>query len=366
MLVGAAKPFNGEDLGGERLSRGIDAFAVGDRNLGTVRGLVCFMLVAYHVVGMDPATGLRLPADSLWHHFVNSFDFIRMPAFTILSGYLYARRRMDASHLAVFWRKKARHLLVPLLFATAVTWVLRRQVYGATDRLVDALFFHYQHFWFLQAILIVFIAISCWDSLRRPGWVALVLALFGLIVVSQLVETSTFLSINGAVYLAPYFIFGILLREHRALLMRQDVINLAIGAVAIVMIAHQGALSGATHVLPRLSLAAAACGMAGTLLLLRFMPVVPIAETIGGYSYTIYLWHSISAAAVRRLAEPIGVAGTAPLFLVILIAALLLPILIHRLVRGIPIVQTLVTGEATGSASPRRREVMPPRALRRH
>ena len=34
-----------------------------DKNLDTLRVIACILLVFYHVVGLDPASGLRLPGD---------------------------------------------------------------------------------------------------------------------------------------------------------------------------------------------------------------------------------------------------------------------------------------------------------------
>ncbi len=334
------------------------AVSVFDRNLMTVRGIACFLVVAYHVVGIDEMAGMHVSNQSIWHYAVDSLELIRMPAFTVLSGYLYARRRVDSAGFAVFWQKKARHLLVPLVFVSAVTWALRAHVYGASDRLVDALFFHYQHFWFLQAILIVFAAITIWDCAGRPGWVGLVLAMFGLVEIGRSIDPIDFLSISGAMYLAPYFIFGILLREHRSLFVRDDLILFAIGAVVIVTLVHQGGLNAALHPLSRIAMSAAICGMAGTLLMLRFMPVVPVFEKIGGYSYSIYLWHSIAGASARTLVTPYLGSWMLPLFLAMLAAGIGLPILLHRLVRDIPVLQTLMIGQGrrkAGTASLRNR-----------
>ena len=61
----------------------------------TVRGLACLALLAYHVVGPDQTSGMRLPDGSAWHLAMNSLDFLRMPVFTVLSGYFYASHRAE-------------------------------------------------------------------------------------------------------------------------------------------------------------------------------------------------------------------------------------------------------------------------------
>ena len=71
-----------------------NAKLVSDRNtnLDTLRGLACVLLTFYHVVGLDPASGLRLPLDSHYRAFNDMLAYIRMPLFTILSGVVYAMR----------------------------------------------------------------------------------------------------------------------------------------------------------------------------------------------------------------------------------------------------------------------------------
>jgi glucan biosynthesis protein C len=75
-------------------------------NINTVRGLACLLIVALHVVGDAASNGLHLPMTSAWHYVMQSIEFLRIPLFTALSGYLYAGRRVTAQKLSNFWTKK--------------------------------------------------------------------------------------------------------------------------------------------------------------------------------------------------------------------------------------------------------------------
>ena len=61
----------------------------------TLRGLACILLVAYHVIGATPESGLKLHEGMLRD--VNALlAYIRMPLFTFLSGLVYAWRPYTA------------------------------------------------------------------------------------------------------------------------------------------------------------------------------------------------------------------------------------------------------------------------------
>jgi peptidoglycan/LPS O-acetylase OafA/YrhL len=55
----------------------------------TLRGLACILLVAYHVIGVTPESGLRLH-DGILKNANELLAYIRMPLFTFLSGFVYA------------------------------------------------------------------------------------------------------------------------------------------------------------------------------------------------------------------------------------------------------------------------------------
>lgn len=312
--------------------------------IATVRGVACAALVAYHVVGPSSVSGMHLPDDSYWHDAMNSLDFLRMPMFSVLSGYLYAAHRVERGALASFFRKKALRLLVPFLFVTAVMYTLRQAVYADGTTVAAAFLFHYQHLWFLQSLMLIFVGIALWDAFARPTWVGLCVAAFGAAMVSRTFEITPFLSLNGAFYLLPFFALGMILRLEPRVLRSADLVVLACSLVVIVMLLQQlsGILGG--NSIARLSLPAALCGAAGGFLMLARCPRIRIFETIGAYSFTIYLWHSVCAAAVRhglaaQMQLPSGIE-----FLILMIAGLAGPIAVHLIVRRIPVLSLLAAG----------------------
>ena len=99
-------------------------------NLDAVRGLACLLIVALHMVGDEAFNGLHLPMTSNWHYAMQSIEFLRIPLFTALSGYLYAGRRVTLDTLPRFFTKKLRRLGVPLVFVTMRYVVASRPCLG--------------------------------------------------------------------------------------------------------------------------------------------------------------------------------------------------------------------------------------------
>ncbi len=309
----------------------------------TVRGLACVALVAYHVIGPTSGSGMRLPDSSLWHHAMNGLDFLRMPIFAVIAGYVYARRRVDAGSLMRFMTSKFTRLAIPLIFVTAVMVALRFAAYGAKTSLLTALTSHYQHLWFLQSLLIIFVLVALCDAYGRLSSKGLVVVAITTLAVSQPLPFPNTLSLNGVVYLAPLFLFGMLLREESSLLEKRQ-IRVGIWFVSVGLLLQQAApLLGATDV-PRTSLAAALCGCAAAYVLFATCPRFALFETIGAYSYTIYLWHSIASASARETLERYAHLPTGIEFTLLLAIGIVVPILLHLAVRRIPVLATLITG----------------------
>jgi peptidoglycan/LPS O-acetylase OafA/YrhL len=326
-------------------------------NINSVRGVACMLVVALHVVGDSETMGLRLPMTSNWHYVMTSIEFLRIPLFTALSGYLYAGNRVTREGLTTFWQKKLRRLGAPLVFVTFVIWFLRGRVYSDPTSLPHALLFSFEHLWYVQALIILFAVISIADGFYRPGFGALVLAGLAAVMISQSdANVTTCFSLNGALYLAPHFLFGILLREQPEWLRDRRAGTLALGIVTIVLTAQQFGLYGVTKDITILQLPAAVAGMAGIVFLLQRMPPNAMLAAVGTYSYTIYLWHVVANSAVRGVLIRAGITNLPLLFSSCFITALIAPIVLYYCARRIPILSVAVTGEKCLSAvrKPRR------------
>jgi peptidoglycan/LPS O-acetylase OafA/YrhL len=281
-----------------------------------------------------------------WHYAMTSVEFIRIPLFTALSGYLYAGRRVTRAAFGRFWSKKLRRLGVPLVCVTIALWLLQTCLYADPTPLPRAMLFSFGHLWYIQALILLFAAIAICDGFFRPGPVALALAGLVAIMISQSGwSMTTFFSLAGAFYLAPYFLFGILLREHPAWLRDRSTGALALGIVVIVLACQQLGLNGLMHKTTVLQMPAALAGMAGVIFLLQRFPRITLLAAIGGYSYTIYLWHVVAGAATRLVLINAGIDSIPILFGLIFITAVIAPILLYHVARTVPLLSVAATGE---------------------
>jgi peptidoglycan/LPS O-acetylase OafA/YrhL len=172
-------------------------------------------------------------------------------------------------------------------------------------------------------------------------------------------DVTTAFSLAGTLYLMPYFLFGIILRENPQWLRDRSVGWLALGIVVIVLASQQLGLNGLMNRITLLQLPAALAGMAGVVFLLQRFPQTTLLAAIGGYSYTIYLWHLIPAAAVRAVLIKAGIVSIPVLFPLIFVIAVTAPIMLYHVARRFPLFSVAVTGEL--AAASRSRELFPPR-----
>ena len=326
--------------------------------MNSVRGLACLLVVALHVVGDSETNGLELPLTSGWHYAMQSIEFLRIPIFTALSGYLYAGRRVVGPEFVGFWGKKVRRLAVPFVFATCVIWELRQYASQTHTSLLHDLVTASSHLWYLQALLILFTVISVSDAFFRPTTVALILAgLVSIMICQSGVPVTTMFGLGGALYLAPYFLFGIILREHPDLTRDPRSGILAAGIVVIVLASQQFGLFGLARVINALDLPAALAGMAGVVFLLQRLPKIQLLASIGIYSYTVYLWHVVASAATRTVLIKIGITEIPVLFGLCFVAAVAVPIVMYHVARRIPLVSVAITGERRLTPDRRARRV---------
>ena len=225
-------------------------------------------------------------------------------------------------------------------------WSLRGQDPGDQTSLRYALLFQYGHLWYLQSLLLLFTAISVADAFLQPSSVGLVLTGLAAIMISQSgVTVTTFFGIAGAFYLAPYFLFGIILRGEPDWLRNPTSGLLAGGIVVLILAAQQLGIFGLANEVTVLQLPAAIAGMAGVVFLLQRFPKNALLTRIGYYSYTIYLWHVMASAAMRGKLVHAGVTSIPILFLFSLTAGVVTPIIMYRAARRVPLLSVAVTGE---------------------
>jgi acyltransferase len=328
-----------------------------DSSIQALRGVAVILLVAFHVIGSSHR-GLGVADGSPWHVGSLALEDIRMPLFTLISGYVYAMVPVEGWRDCLSLLKgKSRRVLLPLLTVSAIYYILGQVVPGTNfdernEPLWRVFFYGFEHLWFLQAIFIIFIAVGLMDAGgilgTRGRWLTVVaLSAIARIVVEVSPAADVF-SIGGAIDLFPFFLLGYGLRRHGVLDLRGRAAAAAFCVFCAIYTLRLMTLFGHFHpgyyVEGSLALAVGAMGIV-LMYSARHVINVRILAWIGGFSYGIYLLHVLATSATRMALVRIGIHQTWELFVAGLFMGVAAPIAFQLLFRNVGFVRTFVLGE---------------------
>ena len=267
--------------------------------IDTLRGLACLLLVLYHVIGADVSLGLRVE-DGPVRWLNDGLAYLRMPLFTFLSGLVYGLRPF-AGNSRAFLVGKVRRLLIPMLFVGTLFAVLQALIPGTNSAVGPWYLLHIRpvaHFWFLESLFWVFLVIwllERWNLIREVKGYLLALTLACALYLT--VRGWFMLGIEGAIYLMPYFLFGLAFSRFPL----KPYLTSAWVRWGLLMLAAVAVISMGMPVSnpDRRTVAMLAVGMSLCMLSLSLVRVVPGLAAIGRHSYAIYLFHVFFTAAVR-------------------------------------------------------------------
>jgi len=312
-----------------------------DQSIETLRGLAIILVVAFHVIGSDPTDGIRVADDSLYRYFQFSFRYLRMPLFTVISGFVYAMRPVQAGKVAGFLRGKARRILLPLVSVSTLQFLAKQLSQGVGDSaalgsLWRIYFYPFDQFWFLQAVFLIFLTVTVLD--RAEGMKTLsrwALCLLGAILLCLFTPRMTlFFSFPGYLNLLPFFILGYGLNRFGSKLAARPVVLAALACLACGIIFEQiswfrygdrAIVAGeVAAMVPLLCV-----GIPGTFLLANFRTTVRPLAWVGGWAYSIYLFHVFAIGGSGLILDGLGVEGRSIQLLTRLLAGLGFPILVE-------------------------------------
>lgn len=263
-------------------------------------------MVAGHVIGMT-GKGMKVEPDSLWSYFNFAFFYIRMPLFTVISGYVYSLRPVQPENWREFLGKKISRLIVPLVFVGTIQYLFQCLIPDVSvPRKIEGIWriylFSYTHFWFLQALLIVFVLIILIDRYRWfDGFFTWGIGLLLASILFLLPIGIKFFSVNEVPYLLPFFFLGYGLSKFTGGRIR----NTPAVAMLVFVFASTYALQQLTWFVDigihngRNSLISLLVGLTGTTLLLLGRKEIKWLAYIGRFSFSVYLWHVFATAGSR-------------------------------------------------------------------
>lgn len=327
----------------------------------TARGLAALLVVLGHVIGPDFGSGMHVADDSPLRYVYRALQMLRLPLFTVLSGYVYAMRPVERAKVGEFLAGKARRLLLPLLSMGSLFLIVRAHAPRVNSRpelaeLLRVPFYPHAHYWYLHSLFVVFVVVAALEAvgaLETFGLFSVVFAASGYLLASPLREIN-FFGISGACYLLIFFLWGIALRRFSSLLEYRGVLApLAAGSLGMIAL-HQLGLLGVVHVdTEYVGFVSVLGGLCTTAWLVYKCPTIPWLARIGHYSFGIYLMHVFGTAAAREGLLELGITSDVVHILVGVSAGAALPIVAERIFDHYALTRLLFLGREFRAPNPR-------------
>lgn len=274
----------------------------------TLRGIACILLVFFHAVGSTPTEGLRI-AEGHWLRTFNEFlVYFRMPLFSFISGYVYAFRPYQGNPQS-FIKGKIRRLLLPLLTVGTFYAIVQALTPGTNASVENWWLLHIMpvgHFWFLEALFIIFLVVILLESLKALSTAAGFAAVWvGSAILFGQADFTNFFGARGAIYLMPFFLAGLACKRFEIVQPSARLLAAAALLCGLSIVAVFPEQMGKQNFLA--TVASISIGASSGLLLLRSgWQSRPLAY-IGAYSFAIYLLHVFFTAGSRIFLQKTGV-----------------------------------------------------------
>jgi len=328
-----------------------------DLSVQSLRGLAVLLMVAGHVIGYNTAAGMHLGAGG-WRFLYEALEDIRMPLFTVLSGYVYAARPIRSTgDLPGLLRGKTRRLILPLVAVGTLLYSLHVLEGAQVPPFWRTFVFQYQALWFLQSVFLIFLLVGALDAFgalsSRRGWGCAFAASAALWVVAEVPLRWDVFTLSGAIRLLPFFLVGLAIRRFgyfnasgRALAFLGAAFTIAWSAR---MYLHFGGSMHGIQVDPPVWRSIVfGVGLLGVSLLYSLRRVITTRwlAWCGGFSFTVYLLHPLAWYVTPPILK---VTGSGPQhlieFTVTMVLAVGIPIAFEKAFGWSSVIRTLVLGQ---------------------
>jgi glucan biosynthesis protein C len=324
-----------------------------DLNIETLRGLAILLMVTGHIIGYSSDMGLKVPDDSNWRFFYYVLQYIRMPLFTVISGYVYAYKPLSRfASTNQFIGRKINRLLFPLVVVGTLFFIVQFITPGTNSHVQIAdiwriYFFHYAHFWFLQGMMVVFLILTLLErynllSTLKSALVCILISA-GIFLTDQ--PHLSFFSLNEVPFLLTFFLLGLTLKRfYDAIFIRQTLI--VAGVLFCSAMIYQLTQFNFRPFSPILNGGLTlAVGATSCILLIRYSIQNGKLIWLGNFSYGIYLFHVFGTAAARMVLLKLHVTNNAVHLVGGLVLGLGLPIILQLIVPRNSILALMFFGE---------------------
>lgn len=321
-----------------------------DQSIESLRGVAIILVLGLHISADAPLQ----PVQELYSYIAYTFQNVRIPLFTVISGYLYSVRPIVSNKVFVFFQGKARRILLPF-FAVATAEYLATSLAPSVNNptpiqnIWRIIVFPYEHYWFLQAIFVVFIVTAIIEikgglESFKSWMVMFYITLIPFVFFPS--ERFQIFAIGPAFYILPYFILGIGINRYRYQFFARKKL-IFFGAIFLIsFLLHQvlwfesDLQIGGKRTVLGLLLSVSAC-----ILLFYIRRPVRGLNFIGAYAFSIYLYQGFGTAIGRRVMEQAFPDGNPHLyFFVVLSSGVCVGILAEMIFRKNKVLRNFMLG----------------------
>ncbi len=320
-----------------------------DTSIESLRGIAIILVLGLHISGDAPLQ----PVQEFYSYIAYTFQNIRIPLFTVISGYLYSMRPAEKGLFVGFLRGKARRIILPFFVVATAEYLATSLAPGVNNptpiqEIWRVLFFPYEHYWFLQAIFVVFITVGFLElkggfaDFKRWAFI------FGITLITFLFLPGTkvqFFSIGLSFYILPFFILGIGISRFREKLFNSNYLVLFGIIFLFSFLLHQflwfeGDLQmGGKRTVLGLLLSVTSC-----ILLFYIRRTIWGLNLIGGYAFSIYIYQGFGTAIGRRIGEAFLDVSPHLYFFVVLLSGICFGIIAEMVFRKSRVLRRLMLG----------------------
>ncbi|MEG1538594.1 MAG: acyltransferase [Muribaculaceae bacterium] len=311
-------------------------------NIETLRGVAILLVVAGHVIGSNATGGMKIDYPSPLRYIYQWIDYIQLPLFTAIAGWVYALRPVTATNSIIsFCKRKAIRLLIPMITVGTLYFLVQyvspgTNYKGTLSEIWKIYIFPYTIYWYLPSLFLIFITIVIIDvnkwAINAKGLIICFCIAFTLAMlqVTHVIPDSlpNYFSFKGALLQLPYFLIGLGVCRFKHLFYSRSLLWIyALGTlIGIILLNIQWFYPNkiptyiyTTFVIFTLPL------------LLNLQNKNSVLIWFGKYAYSIYLFHVFFTGGVRIILKMVGLNSQIAIFSIALLIAAMAPIFIDKL-----------------------------------
>jgi peptidoglycan/LPS O-acetylase OafA/YrhL len=244
---------------------------------------------------------------------------------------------------------------VPLIVLSTLYFLLQQFAPGVNSRpdwseMPSIYYMPYAHFWFLQAIILIFALVGFVDRLGAmstlPRYAVVLVAALALHFLLHI--WPPYFSSNHALYLLPFFVAGLGANRFQEAFFSATALKwTALAVFVVTMTVYVLACLGVYgQMWEQRTPLATTLSLSGLITLLYWTPPNRMLAWIGGFSFTVYLYHVFFAAGTRTAIHMMGISEPLAGFIIGCIVGVMGPIAVELVFRKSAFLRRFFLGQS--------------------